>query len=48
MFNWGMNISNIGSKMSYTETAARDFIPVNLRLGAAYKMNIDEYNKELD
>ncbi|MEZ7976936.1 MAG: type IX secretion system outer membrane channel protein PorV, partial [Flavobacteriales bacterium] len=34
-FNYGMNISNIGSKMSYTETAARDFIPANLRLGVA-------------
>jgi len=44
MFNWGMNISNIGSKMSYTATAARDFIPGNLRLGAAYKMQIDDYN----
>jgi hypothetical protein len=43
-FNFGMNISNIGSKMSYTETAARDFIPANLRLGVAYKMNLDDYN----
>ncbi|HHZ81941.1 MAG TPA: type IX secretion system outer membrane channel protein PorV [Flavobacteriales bacterium] len=43
-FNMGMNISNIGSKMSYTETAARDFIPANLRLGAAYTMELDDYN----
>ena len=43
-FNFGMNISNIGSKMSYTETAARDFIPANLRLGVAYKMVLDDYN----
>ena len=28
-----MNISNIGAKMSYTETAEQDFIPINLRLG---------------
>ena len=39
-----MNISNIGSKMSYTETAQRDFIPTNLRLGSAYKMQVDDYN----
>ena len=39
-----MNISNIGAKMSYTETAARDFIPANLRLGVAYKMVLDDYN----
>ena len=44
VFNWGLNISNIGSKMSYTETAQRDFIPTNLRLGSAYKMQFDEYN----
>ena len=44
-FNFGMNISNIGSKMSYTETAARDFIPANLRLGVAYTMDLDDYNK---
>ena len=43
-FNFGMNISNIGAKMSYTETAARDFIPANLRLGVAYKMVLDDYN----
>jgi hypothetical protein len=30
--------------MSYTETAARDFIPANLRLGVAYKMVLDDYN----
>ena len=44
-FNFGMNISNIGSKMSYTETAARDFIPANLRIGSAYTMKVDDYNE---
>ena len=40
-----MNISNIKSaKMSYTETAQRDFIPTNLRLGSCYKFQIDDYN----
>jgi len=43
-FNWGMNISNIGAKMSYTETAQRDFIPTNLRLGSCYKFQVDDYN----
>ncbi|MDG1674211.1 MAG: type IX secretion system outer membrane channel protein PorV, partial [Flavobacteriales bacterium] len=33
-FSWGLNMSNLGAKMSYTETAARDFIPSNLRIGA--------------
>ncbi len=43
-FSWGLNMSNLGAKMSYTETAARDFIPSNLRLGAAYETEIDDYN----
>jgi len=41
----GLNISNIGNKMSYTTaTADRDFIPTNLRLGSALLINFDEYN----
>ena len=40
----GFNISNIGSKMSYTETADRDFIPINMRLGTSLTIDIDAYN----
>lgn len=43
-FNFGFNISNIGTKVSYSETAERDFIPINLRLGAGLEMEIDDYN----
>jgi hypothetical protein len=43
-WNWGINISNIGAKMSYTQTADRDFIPTNLRLGTALTLNLDQYN----
>lgn len=43
-FAFGMNISNIGAKMSYTETAAQDFIPINLRIGPSFKLDLDEYN----
>lgn len=43
-FNWGLNISNIGAKMSYTESADRDFIPTNLRTGFAYKLPLDADN----
>lgn len=42
---FGFNISNIGSKMAYTNTADRDFIPTNLRIGPSITMNIDDYNK---
>ena len=40
----GANISNIGNKIRYTETAVRDFIPINLRLGTSLALDFDEYN----
>ena len=45
-FNWatGLNISNIGSKIAYTETATRDFIPTNMRFGSALTTDLDDYN----
>jgi len=41
---FGFNISNIGNKVSYTNTAQRDFLPINLRLGAAYTIELDQFN----
>jgi hypothetical protein len=42
---WGINISNIGNKISYSKTAIkRDFIPTNFRIGAGFTVNIDDYN----
>ncbi len=41
---FGINISNIGSKISYTEQADNDFIPINLRLGGALTVELDKYN----
>ncbi|MEO8588646.1 MAG: type IX secretion system outer membrane channel protein PorV [Flavobacteriales bacterium] len=43
-FAFGLNISNVGAKMSYTETAAKDFIPINLRLGPRFTLDLDQYN----
>lgn len=44
-FKAGVNISNIGPKVSYTEsTSDADFIPVNLRVGYAFKFMVDDYN----
>ena len=44
-FSSGINISNIGPKVSYTAaTANKDFIPINLRLGYAFKFFLDDYN----
>lgn len=41
----GGNISNIGSKIKYTETSTTDFIPINLRIGSSLETDIDDYNK---
>jgi hypothetical protein len=43
-FAWGVNFSNLGTKISYTEGSDKQFIPANLRIGARYSLNIDEYN----
>lgn len=42
-FTFGINISNIGNKISYTEVQ-KDFLPTNLKIGSAFKYNIDDYN----
>jgi hypothetical protein len=41
---FGLVISNIGNKVSYTNTNQRDFLPMNLRLGTAFTIELDEYN----
>lgn len=40
----GATITNIGSKISYSDQVNKDFIPTNLRLGAAYKTELDAFN----
>ncbi|MCF8231054.1 MAG: type IX secretion system outer membrane channel protein PorV [Bacteroidales bacterium] len=45
IFSFGMNISNIGAKISYTTDVEKDFIPTNLRLGPAVKLELDSYNE---
>ena len=41
----GLNISNIGSKISYGGTDNAEFIPTNLRLGMNLTIPFDEYNR---
>jgi len=41
----GLAITNIGSKISYTETGDKDFIPINLRLGPSLKLKLNDYNE---
>jgi hypothetical protein len=43
---YGVNISNItGAKISYDGGRTKDFIPTNIKIGAAYTTEIDKYNK---
>lgn len=43
-FSAGINIQNIGAKVSYTEGAEEYFIPTTMKLGAAYTTELDQYN----
>ena len=41
----GLSISNIGSKIKFNGDENSDFIPTNMRLGAALMVPIDEFNR---
>ncbi len=44
-FGLGLNISNLGGKISYDEKTTQNFIPANLRLGVSYELPFDDYNR---
>lgn len=44
-FGFGLNINNIGSKISYGGDDNADFIPTNLRLGVNVLIPFNEYNR---
>ncbi len=41
----GMNISNVGSKITYFGDDRSNFLPANMRLGASLMVPINEYNR---
>ncbi len=41
----GLNIANIGTKISYDKGRNSNFLPANLRLGINYQIPFDEYNR---
>ena len=45
IFTSGINISNIGAKIAYTETGTKNFIPTNLRLGPGIKLKLNDFNE---
>jgi hypothetical protein len=40
----GMNISNIGNKVTYSDNQNAQFIPINLGIGSSLRMELDPYN----
>lgn len=44
-FSFGANLSDVGAKITYTDAKNRQFIPTNLRVGAAYGVELDPFNK---
>jgi hypothetical protein len=43
-YGFGVAITNIGSKISYTSQQFQNFIPINLRIGGYGQIEIDKYN----
>lgn len=41
----GINISNIGTKITYDNGVVNEYLPANLRLGVGFVYNLDRYNK---
>ena len=45
LFAFGAHISNIGSKISYSDAGPKYFLPANLKIGFANTINLDDYNQ---
>ncbi len=45
VFSFGTNISNIGSKISYSDAGPKYFLPANLKIGFANTINLDDFNQ---
>lgn len=44
-YNVGLNISNIGAKISYNDGETSYFLPTNFRLGTTWGFQMDDYNE---
>ncbi len=40
----GIQIANMGNKVSYTADQEKSFLPINMRLGGSLTINMDDYN----
>jgi hypothetical protein len=41
----GLQIANLGSKISYSESLEKEFLPANLKIGGRYTIDFNEFNK---
>lgn len=41
----GLALTNIGSKITYTRSTVRDFLPANIGLGAAWDIDLNDFNR---
>ena len=41
----GLALSNLGSKITYTNSINKDFIPANFGIGAAWNLDFDQFNR---
>lgn len=42
--SFGATITNLGAKISYSDASNKDFLPITLRLGSAYKRELNAFN----
>jgi len=42
---WGLALTNIGSKISYTSSVNKDFIPTNMGIGLGYRLYPNDFNE---
>lgn len=40
----GINLQNMGAKITYSDKTNNEYIPANLKIGTAWSMDLDEYN----
>ncbi len=45
LLSFGINLSNLGAKISYTETIDPSFLPANMRIGAHSQIDLDDFNQ---
>lgn len=43
-YSVGINLQNLGAKITYSDKTNREFLPATLRLGTAWHYDIDQYN----